>query len=158
MSLLKQDGKEISHLWMGNVINRHVGKESVKMFILMFNLDFNMSFFLFMQSTSHLTVLLRVVIHYYMITVILTGWVESDHSTKHEAAVKFNSNDTSCQLTNGNPNCFLYFVCPWGQFNYIYKTCVGLIYYACPCFPYFSKCSFLPGLPRERNYSRTTLL
>lgn len=73
MSLLKQDGKEISYLWMGNVINRHVGKESVKMFILMFNLDFNMSFFLFMQSTSHLTVLLRVVIHYYMITVILTG-------------------------------------------------------------------------------------
>lgn len=28
MSLLKQDGKEI--LWMGNVISRRVGKESVK--------------------------------------------------------------------------------------------------------------------------------
>lgn len=31
--------------------------------------------------------------------------------------------------------CFVYFVCPWGQFNYIYKTCVALIYYACPYFP-----------------------
>lgn len=52
MSLLKQDGKDI--LWMGNVISRHVGKESVKMFVLMFNLDFNLSFFYIcdQQATS----------------------------------------------------------------------------------------------------------